>query len=939
MGSKGSNTTTTSSSPNPQAMDAYQKILAQAQGVAATPYTPYGGELTAPVNAQQSTGIANINSNWNYAQPYLQTAAGYATDAATPLTTAQIQQYMSPYTQDVVNATQAQFNNQNEQQRQGVVGNAISHGAMGGNREAIAEAELAGQQQLSQAPVIAGLRNQAYSSGLNTALTEQQARAQGAYSLGNLGVSGQNAALTGANAQVGAGTLQQSTQQAQDAAAYQQFVNQQAYPFQTLQWLAGIGTGVGSQMGGTSSTTAPKPNPLAQWLGLGAAAVGAAGQSGMFGSGSPSAADSYGGGSASAGDAYGGSAAAPLPGLTAADYGHRAGGVVRGLADGGVPGDLEPWAAEAHDWVPNLGITPGKGAPPPPKPTAAASGDGGIGDIAKLAMKFAPMMLAANGGVVPDAPPTNGAGAVMAGSPYGSGHGWIPRMEMARGHGAPQAPGVAPSQQSQPSPSTLAQQAKEIGSLAKVIQNPGSAEPQEPSVPDEARYGGAVTRFASGGVANLPFHDRIIVPRLADGGSPYDTDYFDNTFAAPIRHDADSYRTLATPGAYGDYSKKIIADSDYRPDVAELPMPRPRPAGIAPAYDLPPEIYAGSSRPAQAQQTAMSFADDGTAPPAAPPRRDAMTYAPAGEAPPPARGVAPRAGFDFSSDSKLWPSLMAAGFGAMASRSPFLGTAVGEGGLAGMQTYSNERQREDKINSEVKKLSQEAEFAQKRLDLATRPYKEQTADQKARSTETAEYHKLLGSRMKLRPTGTMVETPDGPHPIFIDGNTGQSIDGITGEPVETGAKIITAPGKAGATQILARELMRDREEQRKTDPSIPPLSMEEAVGLAHRSPDADRGTARRLSMAQAAWGKWTSNPANMAKKDAPENKLEFWEQRYGVTGAAPAPAAPGAPSARAPAAPAPTKTLQPIDQQALDWANANPTDPRSAAIKKRLGVQ
>jgi hypothetical protein len=35
----------------------------------------------------------------------------------------------------------------------------------------------------------------------------------------------------------------------------------------------------------------------------------------------------------------------------------------------------------------------------------------------------------------------------------------------------------------------------------------------------------------------------------------------------------------------------------------------------------------------------------------------------------------------------------------------------------------------------------------------------------------------------------------------------------------------------------------------------------------------------------------------------------------------------------------PKKSLSPVDQQALDWANSNPKDPRSAQIKQRLGVQ
>jgi len=51
------------------------------------------------------------------------------------------------------------------------------------------------------------------------------------------------------------------------------------------------------------------------------------------------------------------------------------------------------------------------------------------------------------------------------------------------------------------------------------------------------------------------------------------------------------------------------------------------------------------------------------------------------------------------------------------------------------------------------------------------------------------------------------------------------------------------------------------------------------------------------------------------------------------------PATPGAapPPARPAAVAAPTTQLSTEDQQALAWANANPTDPRAAAIKKRLG--
>lgn len=43
----------------------------------------------------------------------------------------------------------------------------------------------------------------------------------------------------------------------------------------------------------------------------------------------------------------------------------------------------------------------------------------------------------------------------------------------------------------------------------------------------------------------------------------------------------------------------------------------------------------------------------------------------------------------------------------------------------------------------------------------------------------------------------------------------------------------------------------------------------------------------------------------------------------------------GLPAGRSTVAP---RTLSPQDQQALDWANANPNDPRAAAIRQRLGM-
>ena len=247
----------------------YKAVTQQAQNVAATPYTAYSGPLVAGINDQQTTGIGAVNSasgiqnGYNAASAGLTGAASNAIDPNT-VNAQSINNYMSPYNTDVINATEAEIQNQNQQQAAALRGNSISSGAFGGDRAGVAQAQLAGQQDIANNATIANLNNQNYSQALNEAnvqqtagMTAQQETAANRLAAGNqfanLGNTAQTEALTEANAQTNAGTLQQTTQQAKDTAAYNQFLQQQAYPFQTTGWLANIVEGIGSQSGGTST--------------------------------------------------------------------------------------------------------------------------------------------------------------------------------------------------------------------------------------------------------------------------------------------------------------------------------------------------------------------------------------------------------------------------------------------------------------------------------------------------------------------------------------------------------------------------------------------------------------------------------------------------------------------------------------------------------------
>jgi len=346
MGSKPTNSTTTSNTstytPPAWLSSNLQNITNQANSVASTPYQAYSGELVAGLNGQQNTGIGAVNSASGIQNGYNSAATGLAGASAgaidpTQFSASQIQQYESPYNTDVVNTTLAQINNQNAQQQASLKGNMISSGAFGGDRAGVAAAALGGQQALATNQTIAGLNNQNYQQALSefnnqqqTNLSAQQNTAArqlaASQQFGTLGSTAQTEALNEANAQVNAGTLQQQTQQAQDTAAYNQYLQQQAYPFQTTSWLANLVGGLGGLAGGTSTSNGSSQTDSS----IGSSILG--GLIGLGGIFSPSKA--YGG-------AVGGGLAGPLP--------HKAGG---GGLGGTIPYATDTSGLGGGSWVP-----------------------------------------------------------------------------------------------------------------------------------------------------------------------------------------------------------------------------------------------------------------------------------------------------------------------------------------------------------------------------------------------------------------------------------------------------------------------------------------------------------------------------------------------------------------------------------------------------------
>lgn len=170
------------------------------------------------------------------------------------------------YGQALQSAFQAQQAQQADLARQLQAGQAL--GQFGSTAGQLQQADLARRLQAgSQMGQLGTAARGAYETQQQMQASDlarqlQASQAMGGYGaglgqlgtqMGALGAGAQQAALQGAQAQIGAGTLEQQTQQADLQARYNQFLQQQAYPYQQAQFLANIAMGTGALSGSTNT--------------------------------------------------------------------------------------------------------------------------------------------------------------------------------------------------------------------------------------------------------------------------------------------------------------------------------------------------------------------------------------------------------------------------------------------------------------------------------------------------------------------------------------------------------------------------------------------------------------------------------------------------------------------------------------------------------------
>ncbi len=239
-------------------------------------------------------------------QPFIQAAQQQATaagqtvgDVGTTLsgiagltgapTSAQMQQYMSPYQSQVIDTTLSEFDRQRAIQEKSIADQAIASGAFGGGREGVQRAEYQSQSDRDRAALQAQLLQQ----GFGQAQQARQQDIQNRFGLGQAqqGLAGQQLGLgqfqTGLASQVpqlqradistlGQVGAAQQTQRQAELDAQRQAARTAAY--EPLERLGFFGQGVTGLMGGYPAQynfqSTPPASPLQTALGVGTGLAG-----------------------------------------------------------------------------------------------------------------------------------------------------------------------------------------------------------------------------------------------------------------------------------------------------------------------------------------------------------------------------------------------------------------------------------------------------------------------------------------------------------------------------------------------------------------------------------------------------------------------------------------------------------------------------------------
>ena len=230
--------------------------------------TPLNTGLFAPKVAGQDQAQADAYTMATTQGQGIGAFSPYITQAGAYSGPTGYQSFMSPYQQDVIDATLQEYDTQAAQGLQGIADMATRSGNLGGGREGVMRSQYQNKSDLNRALLQSGLLQQGFTQAnqlANQAFTQQQGLAGlvPALQQGDISTLGQ----VGATQQAQAQALLDAQREANRLEAYE--------PYERLgyqgQGIASIASGAPGQY---QSSVVPNPTPLQTALGVGSTLSG-----------------------------------------------------------------------------------------------------------------------------------------------------------------------------------------------------------------------------------------------------------------------------------------------------------------------------------------------------------------------------------------------------------------------------------------------------------------------------------------------------------------------------------------------------------------------------------------------------------------------------------------------------------------------------------------
>ena len=247
-------------------------------------YRPYEGPQVAEFTPQQQQAFTGVEGLVGAGAQYFDPAASLAASSATAPTAESVQQYMSPYAQNVVDIQKREALRQADVANQELGAQAVKVRGYGGSRQAILEAEQARNTQTLLGDIQARGTAAAYEDAQTRLAQQRQRELSASGQFMNLGTNAPQQALKEFTALEAVGAQGQALNQQALNIGRQQFQEEQTFPEQTLQQYQSVirGFPLAANTYTNSQTTTPAPSYLQQAAGLGSTAVGLAGAFGAF---------------------------------------------------------------------------------------------------------------------------------------------------------------------------------------------------------------------------------------------------------------------------------------------------------------------------------------------------------------------------------------------------------------------------------------------------------------------------------------------------------------------------------------------------------------------------------------------------------------------------------------------------------------------------------